>query len=142
VRKAIFIKVLVVVVALGAVAGCASTGGGGGDAKAIQNLLTDFADAFIKNDIDKIMAAYSEDFDSPDQGDKAAIREFLGGAIDNGFLEDVEIDTSEMEISIEGDSATVSPVELSAAFGSATFHLTLAKEAGGWKIVTQEIDGI
>lgn len=142
-QKTILTKLVVAVVALGAVAGCASTGGGSiSDARMIQNLLTEFTDAFVKNDIDRIMAAYSEDFDSPDQGDKAAIGEFLGGAIDQGFLEDVEIDTSEMELNIEGDTATLYPVELNAAFGSATLRLTLKKEAGGWKIISQEIEGI
>lgn len=135
-------KVLAVAIAAGLCAGCATFGGGDDDAALIDAMLHGFEAAFVANDLDQIMSYYSDDFDSPDQGDKAAIREFLGGAIDQGFLEDAEVDRSEAEVNIAGATATVYPVEISAAFGSATLNLGLAKEDAGWKIKSQVIEGI
>lgn len=114
------------------------------DDEYLATLMKKFAIAFLNQNIDDIMVLYSESFDSPDQGDKSAVREFLGGAIDQGFLEDAELDASEAETTInkEERTATIYPVEILAAFGSATLNLTLKNESGTWRIVGMEIEGI
>lgn len=145
--KTQLVQGFVAVLAVAVVAGCAGMGGPSGpsDQELIESMLAEFEAAFIANDIDQIMAHYSEDFDSPDQGDKQAIREFLGGAIDQGFLEDAEVDRTEAQITMgpAGNTAVVYPVEVAAAFGSATLELTVAKEADGvWRITDQVIEGI
>lgn len=118
------------------------TGDPMGDEEYLNTLLKVFAVSFLNQNIEAIMALFSDSFDSPDQGDKASMREFLGGAIDQGFLEDAEIDFSEAETTIEGETARIYPVEIAAAFGSATLDLNLAKEGNKWLIVGMTIEGI
>ncbi len=118
------------------VAGCASTGGGGGasDSDLITNLLNDYGAALQAEDVAKAMIAFADDFDS-DQGlDKAGFQEFLQGAADQGLLEDMEIDQSEMEIVIDGASATAGPLVASGAFPAITFNYKVEKRGGQWLI--------
>ena len=57
-------------------------------------------------------------------------------AIDQGFLDDVEVNDEESEILIEGETATAGPIEYSSAMGSLMMELILKKDAdGGWRIV-------
>ena len=119
------------------VAGCESTYGGGGgasDTDLITNLLNDYGAALQAEDIAKAMTAFADDFDS-DQGlDKAGQEEFLQGAADQGFLDGLEIDSSGMEIVIDGTSATAGPSAVEGSFGALTFNYKLEKRGGQWLI--------
>ena len=113
-----------------------STGGGGGasDTDLITNLLNDYGAALQAQDVAKAMTAFADDFDS-DQGlGKAEQEEFLQGAADGGLLEDLEIDQSELEIVIDGASATAGPLVASGAFPAITFSYKLEKRGGQWLI--------
>lgn len=130
----------------------APTGEPMSDKEYVDAMLKKFEVVFVTQDIEGIMALYSDDFDSPDQGDKEALRQFLGGAIEQGFLEDAEIDYSEAEITFaekeqEGTEETIQtamiyPVEIAAAFGAATLELNLRKEGDVWKVIGMFIEGI
>lgn len=124
-----------------AVAGCQSTGGGGGggasDQQLVQNLINDMMAALGAQDIEKMASFYGEGFMS-DSGGPDETREFLEGAKDQGFLDDMEVDISGLEIVIDGDTATAEPVELDGAFGVVTLAFELAKQNGQWKVVSQE----
>ena len=136
--KAKGLKWFVCALAVTAMAGCASTGGGGGASaeELIQSLLDDMLAALQAQDIDKMISFYGEGFSS-DNGDVAATKEFLDGAKEQGFLEDLEIDISELTITVDGDSAKAGPVELEGAFGTLTLSFELAVQNGTWKVTQQ-----
>ena len=136
-RKGLHLVLALTVIA--ALAGCASTGGGGGgpsDEEVIQGMLDDVLTALQSKDIDTMVAAYSDDFTS-DNGGKDDTIAFLQGAADQGFLDGLEIDTSAVAIEVDGESATVGPVNLEGAFGALTLSFDLEKRDGQWWITSQ-----
>jgi len=120
-------------------AGCA-TMGGPSDEELVQNTLAEWKAAFEKQDIDAMMAAYSENFTTDRGNTKEELKEFFQGAKDQGYLEGVEADMSAVEIAIEGDTAQVDPIYLSSSAGSLETSLVLKKEDDGvWRIVGSEM---
>jgi len=101
-----------------------------------------FVDAGAKGDIDGMMAFISDDFEHYQYGDKAGLRDFLGQALDMGYLEGLEVDMSDMEIEEEGDLVILYPVEIIGIFGSATFEYVLKQENGDWRVVEFDATGI
>lgn len=137
--KVTWMKWGVCALAVIALAGCASTGGGKGpaDEEVIAGLIREAMDALQAGDIDGMTANYSEDFASDQGGDLAATREFLNGIKDQGFLEDLSVSLDNLVITIDGDKATAEPIELEAAFGAVTIGLELEKQGGVWKVTYQ-----
>ncbi|MBI2421947.1 MAG: nuclear transport factor 2 family protein [Candidatus Hydrogenedentes bacterium] len=121
--------------------GCA-TGGGQSPESMIQATLDSWKAAITAKDIDAIMKNYSEKFENYDWGNKAGAQEFLKGAIDQGYLDDIKIVTDALEIKVEGDTATAGPIDMEGAFGEVSFDLSFAKEEGGWLIVGTESSGV
>lgn len=132
---------LVCVVAL---SGCASSGAGGApaapagpsDEELISDLVMGTITALQAKEIDKMMMVYADDFSS-DTGDKAAMKEFLAGAASQGFLDGMEANTDAMAVMVEGDTAKVSGVSISGAFGMLDLGFELAKREGQWLVVSQ-----
>jgi ketosteroid isomerase-like protein len=119
------------------VCGCAIFGKGPTDEELIASRIEGMKAAFLAKDLDKIMDGYSEDYEGEMAGSKEEMREFIEGAMDQGMLDDVEVDTTDAETKIDGDTATVEPVELSTDMGSLVIGYELKKEAdGAWRIVT------
>jgi ketosteroid isomerase-like protein len=130
-------KALVATVLAVLVCGCATFGKGPTDEELIAGRIEGMKAAFLAKDVDKIMDGYSEDYEGEMAGSKEEMREFIAGAIDQGMLDDVEIDTSEAETKIDGNTATVGPVELSTDAGSLAFEYEMKKEADGvWRVVS------
>ena len=137
IRKGFHLAIAFAVIA--ALAGCASTGGGGGgpsDEEVIQGMLDEVLTALQAKDIDTMVSAYSDDFTS-DNGGKEDTVAFLQGASDQGFLDGLEVDTSEVAIAVDGDAATVGPVNLEGAFGALILSFDLEKRDGQWWITSQ-----
>ncbi|MCC6142801.1 MAG: hypothetical protein IT368_03235 [Candidatus Hydrogenedentes bacterium] len=84
--------------------------------------------------LDAVLAGYSESFDHPEYRDKAAVREFLRQAYMLGYLNGLNVDDSQAEVRVDGPRAEVYPVRISAAFGTLVLKLTLIEEPSGWKI--------
>jgi len=137
-KRSVVTKLGASVLAVLLVCGCATFGKGPSDEELIAATIQQWSTALAAQDADKVMATYSENFESADMPDKEAMRELIEMAIDQGFLEDVEVITDEAETVIEGTEATFGPVELSGAMGSMTFDFTLQKEDGAWLIVGSE----
>jgi len=128
--------VLAATMVVALVCGCATMGKGPSDEELIMETLNGYTAGLVSQDIDKLMAAYSEDFEGENGATKEDLRELLSGAIDQGYLEDVEADLEECEIKIEGGKAAVGPVGYSAAMGSITVEYTMKKDPDGvWRIV-------
>lgn len=132
-------RLIVSVVLVGSlvlVGGCATTGKGLSDEELIATMLAEWKTAFEAQDIDGMMAAYSEDYEGSRAESKEQVREFLGGAMDQGYLDDAEIILEDAETTIEGDTATVAPITLSGGPGSIDLQFNLKKEADkAWRIV-------
>ena len=135
------ISVLMVAV-LGAVwaGGCASAPKGPTDEEVIQKLIGDWKAAAVAKDLDKMLAGYSDAFQHPEWGDKAGLKNFLKEALDMGYLENAQVNTEKMQVKIEKDTATAYPIQLKAAFGSATIELNLKKEAKGWAVTGMTVE--
>ena len=128
--------VLAATMVVALVCGCATMGKGLSDEELIEQTLTAYNAAMVAEDIDKMMAAYSEDFEGENGEGKEDISELLGGAVDQGYLEDLEVDVEDCEIKIEGGKAAVGPVVYSSAMGSITIEYTMKKDADGvWRII-------
>ncbi|MDQ1256820.1 MAG: hypothetical protein QG656_1420 [Candidatus Hydrogenedentes bacterium] len=128
-------------VAVAALSGCATTKGPS-DEELIAGVLEQWKTGFVEQNIEKIVATYSETFTNPEVPDKAGLQEFLEGAVDMGYLEDVEVATEDTDTVIEGTTATIYPIDLTSAAGSVTIELTLAKEEAGWLITGMDIEGL
>lgn len=117
--------------------GCASLGKGPSDEDLIAGILADWKAAVEAQDIDKMMAVYSEDFEGEGGAGKPEAREFLESAKEQGYLDDAEVILEDAETVIEADTdtATVAPIGLEGAFGSVDLELYLTKEADGvWRV--------
>ena len=131
------LKMSMMAMALVAMAGCASTGGGGGasDADLIAEMVSEMLAALEAQDIEKMVANYSDDFESDQGGDRDATKEFLNAAKEGGLLDGIEVDQSSMKTTIEGDKASVGPVDLEGSFGAMTIEFDLEKRDGAWLVV-------
>ena len=141
-KKKMILKSVVCVLAVALLAGCAAGGKGPSDDELIAGAVETWKAAMIEQDIDKIMATFSENFTNYEIPDKDGLREFLGGAIDMGYLEDLEIFLEDAKTAIDGTEATVYPIDFASAAGEVTIELTLTKEDGGWTITGMDIEGI
>lgn len=134
-RNARYGKV-VLTLALVALSGCASYGGGGlSDEEMISNLVADSMTALKAGDIDGMLVSYASDYQS-DQGSLDDQRSFLEGAKEQGFLDDIATNTDAMEIAVDGNSATAGPVDLEGVFGTLSVTYELEKRDGKWLIVS------
>jgi len=97
--------------------------------------MAEWKAAIVAKDIDKLMATFSENYVSSRGSGKDAMRERMSGAIERGFLDSVEVNIENPQITIEGDKATFGPVEFVADRGTMTLEYSLQKENGAWLIV-------
>ena len=135
IRKGLHLAIAVAVVV--AMTGCASTGGGGGgpsDEEVIQGMISSAMTALPAKDVDAMLMSYADDFTS-DNGGKDATRAFLQGAAEQGFLDGVEVDTSALAVTVDGETGSAGPVGLEGAFGALTLNFDLAKREGKWWVV-------
>ena len=96
----------------------------------------------VELNIDKLMATYSESFETSQVPDKDSLSQFLEGAMESGYLDDVEVILDDTETEIDGETATVYPIDIVSAAGEVSIELTLTKEEGGWMITGMEIEGV
>jgi hypothetical protein len=122
-------------------AGCA-TGGGMSPEEAVAKKIDTFNSGLKAQDIELIMAPFSENFEHYEYGDKEGIQDFLQQAIDMGYLEGIEMSLEDAEYTQDGGKLSVYPIDLAGAFGSVTMELTFTEEAGGWFITTMDASGM
>ncbi|MBW7864949.1 MAG: hypothetical protein H3C30_11125 [Candidatus Hydrogenedentes bacterium] len=126
---------------LAVVAGCA-TAAKKSPEDLIKEQLMGWKAAMEAQDVDKIMANFSDNFKHYDWKDKAGAKDFIADAKDMGYLEGIEVLLDDMEIKVEGDKATVYPIDISGAFGSLSMELSLAKEGDTWMVVGLDAAGL
>ena len=108
----------------------------------IKNILA----AAKKEDLDSVMSYVSDSFEHPQLGDKAALKEFLQGAVDMGYIEmyadDTTVSTEDVEFEQDGEELIIYPVDVEGPWGSATLEFVAKLEAGAWKIIGVDASGI
>lgn len=122
--------------------GCATAGSGKSDLELIQAKMADCVAAANAQDLDAVFAHIAEDFDCPQLGGKQDFRDFVENAKDSGFLEGLEISVDDAVITIDGDTATVSPVDIQGNFGGGEGDFVAKKLNGVWMITEMDISGI
>lgn len=126
--------------------GCSTLSSGPSDEALIAALLNQWEQGVREADVDKLMATFSDDFahDGSDYQakDTAALREFIEGSIDEGLFKDVELSLDDAEIKVNGDSASVYPIDYATLYGGITIELTLDKEGKDWLITDMELIGM
>ena len=101
--------------------------------------LEDFVAAMKPADLEKIMAAFSEDFGDSQGANKTMVRATIEGMIAQGALEAATIIVEESVITVEGDNATVNPLVVDTPVGRLSFVYKWKKEADGvWRVVNIE----
>jgi len=131
-KKSAIIKLGVGVLTIVMIGGCQL---GPSNEELINATMTDWKAALIAQDLDKLMAVYSENYVSTSGEPKASMREFMAGVFEEGILDDVEVNLEDATTTIEGGKAEVRPIELSTVMLDKTIELTLKKENGDWLIV-------
>jgi len=101
-----------------------------------------WCEALVAQDMDKTMACFADDFEHYEYGDKSGIQDFIGQAVDMGYLEDLETSVEDAEAEVDGEEIIVYPVELSGAFGSVTFELVFQDRNGEMKITGLDASGL
>jgi len=141
-NKTKWISCSLALIALVMLTGCASTGGGSSappppsDEELVGTMVASAMEALKAKDIAGMVSNYSDDFSS-DNGGKDDTIAFLEGAADQGFLDEIMVDDSEMTVTVDGDSATAGPIALEGAFGALTLTFDLEKRDGRWWVTSQ-----
>ena len=117
------------------VCGCAMLQGGPTDQELVESTIETMKAAMQAQDVEQIMAVYSEDF-VDERGGKEELRQMIEYIIDEGYMDSIEIDTENAAAAVDGATAKYGPVDLLGDFGSMTFEYVLTKEADGvWRII-------
>jgi ketosteroid isomerase-like protein len=119
--------------------GCQILGVGPSDEDLVKATMADWKAALIAHDLDKLMEMYSENYVNTQGGDKNSVRDFIAGAIDQGYLDNVKVNLEDAQVTIEDDKADVGPVELTSDAGTYVLDYTLQKEKKVWLIVFSEM---
>ena len=107
------------------------------EAAPIFEIVSQVMAAVKEQDIEKMVSFYADDFTSDQGGGKPEMQEFLQGAKEQGFLEDIQVIMDDIEIEVDGDKATVDNVELEGAFGVLTLGFELEKRDDKWLVTYQ-----
>jgi hypothetical protein len=106
----------------------------------IRGAMAEMKAGLQAQNLDAVLAGYSESFDHPEYRDKAAVREFLRQAYMLGYMNGLNIDDSQTQVVIDGPRAEVYPVRISAAFGAVILKLTFIESTNGWKISWLDVE--
>ncbi len=134
-KKSVILNLSLAVLAAVLVYGCQTLGVGPSDEQLVNTTMAEWKAAMVAKDLDKLMAAYSENYVSTRGTGKNSVREFMTRAFERGFMDNVEVKIEDAQITIEGDKTVFGPVELISDRGTFTLEYTLQKENGAWLIV-------
>jgi ketosteroid isomerase-like protein len=138
-EKTVIMNLSVVALVVVTLCGCQILGMGPSDEDLINTTMADWSAALIAHDMDKLMETYSESYTNSQGGDKASVREFISGVIDQGYLDNTKVNLEDAEIKIEGEKADIGPVEVISDSGTYVLDYTLQKEDKAWLIVGSEM---
>jgi ketosteroid isomerase-like protein len=95
--------------------------------------------AIITQDVDAIMANYSEDFNSESGESRGETRQMFQYLISAGMLDNIDINFDIAQLTITDDTAEFTPVEILSDMGEMTVDFTLKKEdENTWRIIESD----
>ena len=109
---------------------------------AILDVIKAFGVAAAAGDAEAMMESVSDDFEHWEFGDKEGLQGAYEALIDEGMFEGIELVLDDAEIEIDGDEATIYPVDVEGAFGTATIEYVMVKEGDTWKIIEMDVSGV
>jgi len=132
-NRAVFAALMLTVCGVALSCGCEKNAKGPtDDEERISKVVADFRTAWVEQDLEGLMALFSDDFRDPEGLDKKTLEvEFARGDVLRLF--DLKIDA--MEIKVEIGKATVNHLEMKSTSGSLDLGLVLEKEGGKWMII-------
>jgi len=108
-------------------------------AEEVLATLTAYHEAERAEDVERMLAAFSEDFSNSQGTTKPLLRAYFEGLVAEGNLPGLGINMEDCRISVEGDSAAVGPVIYGSLMGGTSYVYRLKREADGiWRIVNSE----
>jgi ketosteroid isomerase-like protein len=111
-----------------------------GQTEAVSQALENHHANLKSQDVEKIMASFSDDYLSGPGMDKAGLRTYYEDLVSRSTFEFMEIGVADSKISIEGDSATVQPVVYYTLVSTAAYVVRMKNETDGvWRIVSTDI---
>jgi len=132
-KEHIYLKLTFILLACLFICGCQT---GPSDEEIINTTMNNWKQAFIAQDVDAIMVNYSEDFSSDRVDSKEQLRSFVERMVDEGWLENFDINLDIAQLSITDDTADFSPVEFIGDQGEMGINLKLKKEdKKTWRII-------
>lgn len=134
-KRSVITTLGVAVLAAALVCGCQTLGRGPSNEELVNTTMADWKAALTAKDLDKIMAAYSENYASERGTDKNSVREFMARVFDEGWMDNIKVNMESAGTTIEGDKAQFGPVEFISDRGTMKIDYTLQKEDGAWRIV-------
>ena len=109
----------------------------------VKQALADFKVGMENHDIDKLMAPISANFDHYEWQNKETLRGFIMDQMEQGMLDEPEVDIENAEITSDGDLVTVYPVEMVAGNMPLTIEFTFGKDDDNvWRVTSMEVEGI
>lgn len=134
-KQSTIVKLSVGLLTLVLVCGCQMLGGGACDEELISGVMADWKAALAAKDLNKVMAAYSENYVSTRGTGKDSMREFMTRVFERDVMDNIKVDLEKAETAIEGDKAQFGPVEFTSDRGTMKIDYTLQREDGVWLIV-------
>lgn len=144
--------VVVSMVAMLSVLGCAGMGKGPSDEELIRSTIDKVKTALETKNIDLLMQTFAEDFEHPEVGGKAEARQMLQLGLESGYADEGKVDLSNMQIKINDDgTASAYPIDLSSVAGAVSVELVLkkyevtnekGKKVPAWLVKTVNVDGL
>jgi len=132
--------------------GCASLEKAPPVEEVVMQRLQSLIDDVFAGDVDNVMDYVSEDFYHPEAPDKEALDAYIQMGRDMGFMDDVpaqlkeheaEVDLDDAKVTVEGDTVSIYPIEVSTIMAFITAKLVYKKDSDGvWRVVTGEVEGI
>jgi hypothetical protein len=120
----------VAVLIVGLAGGCQSVRSS--DEELIKGTMTNWKAALTTQDLDRLMATYSDNYGSARASSKDVVRQRMTRIFDRGYMDNVNVSLEGAEITIDGDKAEFGPVEFSSDEGMFTRQFTLQKEYEAW----------
>lgn len=101
----------------------------------VTKTLAGLQAAIKSQDIDGILAAYSDEYSDGQGNGKAGRADYYSGLFAAGILDGVEFDMSELALTGEGDILSAAPVTYKMSAGQINYEYRLKQSDSGWLIV-------
>jgi beta-fructofuranosidase len=118
--------------------GAANTQASADEADDVMAALREYAKAFNARDTEAALTFYSENW-RKDANAKEDLKENFAGGFFLGRYEGTEVEIDRTEVEVDGDTASVGPVNFTTAEGDTPYMIVMKRESDGqWRAVYSE----